>query len=100
MEEFKPLTAAMLKRGGRYNWIGQPERLVYLKRFNGWHQFEEVGRPGIVWCEVLDNDLHMLEETRAEWSGSPDPEDPDNYWIDDATGERVNAHTGERTTRS
>jgi len=34
---------------------------------------------------------------RAEWSGSPDPEDPDNYWIDDETGERVNAHTGERT---
>lgn len=31
-----------------------------------------------------------------EWSGSPDPADPDNYWIDDATGERVNAHTGER----
>jgi hypothetical protein len=32
----------------------------------------------------------------AEWSGSPDPVDPDNYWIDDKTGERVNAKTGER----
>lgn len=32
-----------------------------------------------------------------EWSGSPDPSDPDNFWIDDDTGERVNAHTGERT---
>ena len=31
-----------------------------------------------------------------EWSGSPDPLDPDNYWIDDETGERVNAITGER----
>ena len=32
-----------------------------------------------------------------EWSGGPDPKDPDNYWIDDATGERVSAATGERT---
>ena len=31
------------------------------------------------------------------WSGSPDPFDPDNFWIDDDTGERVNAATGERT---
>lgn len=31
------------------------------------------------------------------WSGSPDPGDPDNYWIDDVTGERVNASTGERS---
>lgn len=31
------------------------------------------------------------------WDGSPDPNDPDNYWIDDQTGERVNATTGERT---
>ena len=34
-----------------------------------------------------------------EWLGSPDPDDPDNFWIDDETGERVNAHTGERTRR-
>jgi hypothetical protein len=26
-----------------------------------------------------------------EWSGSPCPIDPDNYWIDDATGERIAA---------
>lgn len=32
----------------------------------------------------------------TEWRGSPDPTDPDNFWIDDDTGERVNAHTGER----
>jgi hypothetical protein len=32
-----------------------------------------------------------------EWSGYPDPTDPDNFWIDDETGERVNAWTGERT---
>jgi hypothetical protein len=26
-----------------------------------------------------------------EWSGSPCPDDPDNFWIDDKTGERVPA---------
>lgn len=31
------------------------------------------------------------------WSGYPDPEDPANFWIDDITGERVDAWTGERT---
>ena len=40
----------------------------------------------------LDPDVEPV----GEWSGSPDPNDPDNYWIDDVTGERVNAHTGER----
>ena len=33
----------------------------------------------------------------TEWSGSCDPCDPANYWIDDETDERVNAATGERT---
>jgi len=32
-----------------------------------------------------------------EWSGHPAPDDPDNVWIDDVTGERVDARTGERT---
>lgn len=35
-------------------------------------------------------------ETNVNWSGSPCPDDPDNFWIDDVTGERVNAATGER----
>lgn len=52
--------------GGRYNWKYQPERLVYIGRNwsgNGyWHQFELVGVPG-VWCEVLDSELKMFEES-------------------------------------
>ena len=39
----------------------------------------------------------MNETPEPEWSGSLDPTDPDNFWIDDTTGERVNAKTGERT---
>jgi hypothetical protein len=53
--------------GDKYNWPGQPERLVYLGRNrsgNGyWHQFAKVESPETVWCEVVDADLHMLEET-------------------------------------
>jgi len=58
-----------MKIGGKYNWKGQPERLVYLGRNwsgNGyWHQFEKVDEPGVVWCEVTDGDLDMLEETKC-----------------------------------
>jgi hypothetical protein len=55
--------------GQRYNWIGQPERLVYLGRnFSGngyWHQFAKVDdTAGCVWCEVVDADLCMFEETQ------------------------------------
>ena len=62
------LTPATMKIGGRYNWKGQPERLVYRGRNwsgNGyWHQFSKVESPSDIWCEVLDADLHMLEETK------------------------------------
>jgi len=34
---------------------------------------------------------------KGEWRASPDPKDPDNFWIDDSTGERVCAATGART---
>lgn len=60
------LSANTLKPGGKYNWKGQPERLVYWRKFNGWHQFRKIGDPREVWCEVLDEDLHMLEETAAQ----------------------------------
>jgi hypothetical protein len=59
-----------MKVGGRYNWRGQPERLVYLGKPNygpsrGWHQFAKVDAPETVWCEVLPADLRMLEETAS-----------------------------------
>jgi hypothetical protein len=54
--------------GGKYNFKHQPERLNYIgKNWSGngyWHQFEKVGEQG-VWCELLDRDLHMIEETKA-----------------------------------
>ena len=54
-----------MKKGDRYNWKHQKERLVYLGKKGCWHQFAEVEFPHIVWCEVLDSDLDMLEETKA-----------------------------------
>ena len=65
-EDVQPLTPATMKRGGRYNWKGQPDRLIYLCRLGRWHQFSKVGNPHEVWCEVLDDELHMLEETKHE----------------------------------
>lgn len=57
--------------GGFYNWIGQPERLVYMgaKRYSGdpraWHQFAKVGAPHMCWCEVLADHLTSFEETET-----------------------------------
>lgn len=61
-----------LKIYGRYNWVNQPERLIYVgtQRYNGdprtWYQFELVCKPGKIWCEVLESDLESIEETQPE----------------------------------
>ena len=59
-------------KGGHYNWIGQPERLVYMgtARYPGdqrtWHQFAKVETPEDCWSEVLTADLASFEETDAQ----------------------------------
>jgi len=54
--------------GGKYNWINQSERLIYIgKNWSGngyWHQFEKVDKPGVIWCEITDNDLCLLEKSQ------------------------------------
>ncbi|WP_292403055.1 MULTISPECIES: hypothetical protein [unclassified Methylophaga] len=57
------MKAEDLVRGGRYNWKDQPERLTYFGKSGSWHQFELVGIQGI-WCEILDEDLKFIEETK------------------------------------
>ncbi|WP_292802739.1 hypothetical protein [Methylotenera sp.] len=52
--------------GGKYNWKNQPERLVYIGKKGSWHQFVKTDNPSVVWCEVLDADLRMIEETKGE----------------------------------
>ena len=62
------MSERIFKVGGRYNWIGQPERLIYLgehlSRDGRWHQFAKVDEPNKVWCEVVKADLSMFEETK------------------------------------
>ena len=59
-----------MKINGRYNWIGQADRLIYLGEMEDasgfWHQFAKVDAPTVVWCEVRTKDLHRLEETPDE----------------------------------
>jgi hypothetical protein len=59
------LNSGMMVRGGGYNWKHSPQdRLIYLGKSGAWHQFHKVGDPREVWCEVLDTELHMLEQTK------------------------------------
>ena len=62
------MNAKDLITGNKYNWKSQEERLIYLgENFSGngyWHQFSRVESPEKVWCEVLDSDLSLIEETR------------------------------------
>lgn len=61
--------------GERYNWRGQPERLVYMgKNWSGngyWHQFALVDKPDEVWCEVLESDLDSFEVSIQEIAAKP-----------------------------
>ena len=61
--------------GKKYNWKNQKERLIYLgNNFSGngyWHQFAKVETSNIVWCECLDSDLRMIEETKIAIRSKP-----------------------------
>lgn len=63
-----------MKIGGKYNWVNQKERLVYLGKEGFWHQFALVDEPATVWCEVLASDLDKLEETTIASTSKPGPE--------------------------
>jgi len=70
--------------GEKYNWVNQPERLVYVGKSGCWHQFEKVDNPGTVWCEVLDSDLRMLEKTKHPCDVGEKDLDHDYEWQDDS----------------
>ena len=58
-------------KGGHYNWIGQPERLVYMGTIHypggqgTGHQFAKVTAPNVCWLEALTSELAMFEETKG-----------------------------------
>jgi hypothetical protein len=70
---------------------GQPCALTYANRTQANRKQIELGNE---WEVIRPGRPFYV--AKKEWIGSPDPTDPDNFWIDDETGERVNAHTGER----
>ena len=60
-----------MKKGSICNWKHDKKRkLIYLGynwSGNGmWHQFALITNPEKIWCEVLDSDLHMIEEAEVE----------------------------------
>ena len=71
------LTSDKLVIGSKYNWIGQPARLIYLGKAGSWHQFKEIGDSREIWSEDLSSDLRLLEETddtKTDWySGDQKP---------------------------
>ena len=50
-----------LEIGKKYKWKHEPQILTYVGKSNGWHQFALVNTDEL-WCEVLDFDLHLMEE--------------------------------------
>lgn len=69
-------------------------RLYRAERSGRWAYFATEGAES--WAAMLDARRADCDGQKAqEWSGSPCPVDPDNYWIDDATGERVAAREEE-----
>jgi hypothetical protein len=52
---------------GRYNWrYDKQTLLIFIGKKGSWNQFVKVDAPDVVWCEVLDEDLHMLEPSKEE----------------------------------
>jgi hypothetical protein len=76
------------------------DREVTLSHLDG-RWFVDMWKPdgSNLWNRAFANEDNARKEfnhwrdevSRLEWSGSPDPKDPDNFWIDDITGERKKA---------
>ena len=65
-ESKEVLTPYTIVVGNTYNWQHDKSNvLIYMgKNYSGngyWHQFAQVKKPDIIWCEVLDMDIPMFE---------------------------------------
>ena len=56
------LTKDNIEVGKKYKWKCGNERLIYIGKAPDWYQFVLEEKPNKLWCEVHDEDLHMLEE--------------------------------------
>ncbi|MCU7962372.1 hypothetical protein ACRN98_22280 [Shewanella oncorhynchi] len=51
--------------GDTYQFKGGREQIIYVGDYGSWHQFELKGEVGVIWCELLDSDLHLIEKAGA-----------------------------------
>ncbi|WP_165953475.1 hypothetical protein [Shewanella decolorationis] len=51
--------------GEIYQFKGGREKIIYVGDYGKWHQFELEGKAGVIWCELLDSDLHLIEKAGA-----------------------------------
>ncbi len=51
--------------GEIYQFKGGREKIIYVGKQGNWHQFELNGEAGVIWCELLDSDLHLIEKAGA-----------------------------------
>ncbi len=50
--------------GNKYKWKHESKTLVYIGKNGNWHQFS-LFNTNELWCEVLDSDLHLMEEVES-----------------------------------
>ncbi len=50
-----------MKLGERYRFKGQHE-LFYIGTYGPWYQFSKTNNPCVVWCELLQTELHKIEK--------------------------------------
>ena len=62
--ENQAVTPQNLVIGGKYNWVNQPDRLIYIGVKSGWYQFKKIGDARPVWCEVPADNLSSFEQTK------------------------------------
>lgn len=49
--------------GNKYKWKYENDILIYVGQSGRWSQFS-LESTGKLWCEVLDSDLHLMEEVK------------------------------------
>lgn len=51
--------------GNIYKWKHDSNRLIYIGKQGSWNQFS-LENANEIYCEVLDSDLHLMEECWSE----------------------------------
>lgn len=49
--------------GRKYKWKCDDLVVVFIGKYGCWNQFSKDGSKN-VWCEVLDTDLHLMEDVK------------------------------------